>query len=192
MISFSLLTQLWIYSHCISLSGDIELNPGPERDIIQCFSVCHWKLKSKASQKIYKFQSLIAYNWIQKFNIICLSTSYLNSGILSSDSNLQIPSYNFARTDHPSNTKRRGVCQYYRCSLLLKVIDVSYLQECINFEAKIGGKICNFVSLYRSPSQKKDELENFIKASELNLEHTVNKSTFPIVVLSDFNARMQG
>ena len=69
------------------------------------------------------------------------------------------------------------------------VIDVSYLQECINFEVKIGNKTCNFVSLYRSPSQTKDEFENFIKNLEINLEHIANKSPF---LLGDFNARMQG
>ena len=94
--------------------------------------------------------------------------------------------------DHPSNTKRGGVCLYYKCSLPLKVIDVSYLQECINFEVKIGDKTCNFVSLYRSPGQTKDEFENFIKNLELNLEHIANKNPFLIVVLGDFNARMQG
>ena len=143
LISYSFLTQLWIYSHRISLSGDIELNPGPKRDINQCFSVCHWNLNSVASHNFSKIQSLIAYNCIHKFDIICLSESYLNSEILSSDSNLQIPGYNFARMDHPSNTKRGGVCLYYKCSLPLKVIDVSYLQECINFEVKIGDKTCN-------------------------------------------------
>ena len=94
--------------------------------------------------------------------------------------------------DHPSNTKRGGVCLYYKSSLPLKVIDVSYLQECINFEVKIGEKTCNFVSLYRTPSQTKDEFENFIKNLELNLEHIANKSSFLIVVLGHFNARMQG
>ena len=88
--------------------------------------------------------------------------------------------------DHPSNTKREGVSLYYKCSLPLKVIDVSY-----NFEVKISDKTCNFVSLYRSPSQTKDEFENFIKNLELNLEHIANKSPFLIVVLGDFNAKMQ-
>ena len=41
---------------------------------------------------------------------------------------------------HPSNTKRGGVCINCKCLLPLKVIDVSYLQECINFEVKIGDK----------------------------------------------------
>ena len=39
---------------------------------------------------------------------------------------------------------------------------------------------------------KKNESENFINYLKLNLEHTGNKSSFLIVVLGDFNARMQG
>ena len=76
LISYSFLTQLWIYSHRISLSGDIELNPGPKLDINQCFSVCHWNLNSVVSHNFSKIQSLIAYNCINKFDIICLSESY--------------------------------------------------------------------------------------------------------------------
>ena len=135
---------------------------------------------------------MIAHNCIHKCDIICLTESYWNSEILTSDSNFQISGYNFARMDHPSNTKRGGVYPYYKCSVPLKVIDVSYLPECISFEIKIGDKTYNFVSLCRSPSQTKDEFENFIKSLELNLEHIVNKSLFLILVLSDFNARSQG
>ena len=94
--------------------------------------------------------------------------------------------------DDPSNAKRGGVCFYCKCSLPLKVMEVSYLQECINFEVKIGNKTCNFASLYRFPSQTKDEFENFIKTLELNLEHIANKSLFLFVVLCDFSARRQG
>ena len=104
LVSYSFLTQLWIYSYRISLSGDIELNPGPKWDINQYFSVCHWNLNSVASHKFSKIQSLIASNCVHKFDIICLSESYLNSETLSGDSNLQIPGYNFARMDHLSNT----------------------------------------------------------------------------------------
>ena len=67
------------------------------------------------------------------------------------------------------------MCLYYKCNLPLKVIDVSYPKECINFEVKIGDKTCNFVSLYTSPSQTKDEF----------------KCPFLIVALGDFNVRMQ-
>ena len=160
---------LWIYSHHTFVSGDIKLNPEQKRDINQCFSACYWNLKSVASHNFSKNRSLIAYNCLHKFNMICLSESHLNIEILSSDSNLQIPVYNFARMDHPSNTKRGGVCLYYKFLLPLKVIDVSSPKECTNFQVKIGDKTYNFGSLYRSPSQAKNEFENFIKNLELNL-----------------------
>ena len=136
------------------------------------------------SQNFSKFQSLIAYNCIHKCDIICLSE------ILSNDNNSQIPGYYLVRIEHPSNMKRGGVCLCNK-SLPLKVIDVSYLQECINSVVKISDKTRKFISLYRSPNQRKGELKNFIGNFELNLEHIVNKNPFLIVVLGDFNARMQ-
>ena len=45
--------------------------------------------------------------------------------------------------------------------LPLKLINIHYLNECITFEIKLGDKICNFVSLYRSPNQSEDDFENF-------------------------------
>ena len=74
----------------------------------------------------------------------------------------------------------------------MKVIDVSYLRECINFEVKINGKTCNFVSLYSSHSQTKNEFENLIENLELNLEHIAKNSPFLILLLGDFYVRMQG
>ena len=196
LISYSLLTQLLIYSHRISFSGDIELNPGAKQEINQCFLMSHCNSNSIASHSFSKIQSSSAYTCIHKFGIICLSECYFNSEILSSDSNLQISGYNFTRVDHPSNTKRGCVCLYYKCSLPLKVIDISYLQEHINFEVKVGDKTCNLDSLYRSPSQAKDVFEYFIQNLELKLKHIANisasKSTFLILVLGDFNLRMLG
>ena len=75
-----------------------------------------------------------------------------------------------------------------RCVSLLQMFIVSeshyilFLQECISFEAKIGDKTCNFVSFYRSVRQTKVEFKNFIKNSELNVEHTVSKIIFLIIV----------
>ena len=78
--------------------------------------------------------------------------------------------------DHPSNIKRGGVCLYYKCSLTLKVIEVFYLQECINFEVITGKRTCNFVSICRFPGQTTDEFDNFIKNLENDLEHIAKKS----------------
>ena len=87
------------------------------------------------------------------------------------DSNLQITAYNFVRVDHPSDTKRRDVCLYCIYSFYFEVIDVSYLQECIDSEVKIGDKTCNFISFYMSNV-------NFIKNFKLILQLFVNKSTY--------------
>ena len=100
---------------------------------------------------------LKAYIAIHKFDIICLSETYLDSSTTSDDDNLAISGYNLIRSDHPSNNKRCGVCIYYKNFLHLRVLSIQYLQEYINFELNIGGKICNFISLYTSPSQTQDE-----------------------------------
>ena len=84
---------------------------------------------------------------MHEFGIICPSDSSLNSKILSSDSNLQIPGYNFVMMNHPSKAKRGGVSLYCKCSVPLKVIDISYLQNCISFKVEIGDRTCNFAIL---------------------------------------------
>ena len=66
------------------------------------------------------------------------------------------------------------------------------LQECINFEIKIADKICNFISLYRSPSQSKDEFESFADNLELNLDSIIYRNPYLIVVLGDINAQTKG
>ena len=97
----------------IRLSSDIELNPGPKTSSFKCFSICHWNLHSITSHDFLKVKLLTAYN-MHKFDIICISESYLNSDISSSDGNLNIPGYNMSRANHPTGNQRRGVCIYYK------------------------------------------------------------------------------
>ena len=122
---------------------------------------------------------------------ICLSETYLDSSTTSDDDNLAISGYNLIRSDHPSNNKRGGVCIYYKSILPLRVLGIQYLQECINFELNIGGKICNFISLYRSPSQIQDECKKFIDNLELNLETLFQNNPFLIVLIKDLNAKLK-
>ena len=97
---------------------------------------------------------LKAYISVHKFDIICLSETYLDSTVPIDDDNLVISRYNLIRSDHPSNNKRGGVCLYYKNYLPLRVIilNISYLKECLNFQVRIGDKSCNSIALYRSPS----------------------------------------
>ena len=109
------------------LCGDVEINPGPKQNTAKKITICHWNLNSIAAHNFAKLVLLKAYNSVHKFDIICLSETYLDSNILPDDSNLKIPGYNLVRSDHPSNKKRGGVCIYYKSYLPLRIIDVSYL-----------------------------------------------------------------
>ena len=134
------------------------------------FFYCHWNLNSIWAHNFLKLSLLRAYITVHEFDVICLSETYLDSSILHDDVNLQISGYNLYREDHPLNVKLGGVCIYYKISLPLKIKNIHYLQECINFEIKIKDKLCNFISLYRSPNQSQDDFESFINNLEYNLD----------------------
>ena len=102
---------------------------------------------------------------------------------------MEIPGYDLFRADHPPNTKRSDVCIYYKNSLPLNFLNIQYLHECINFEIKIGGKLCRFVSLYHSPGQSQDNFESFAHNLELNIDTATANNTLLTVVLGDFNAK---
>ena len=139
------------------LGGNTELNPGPKQSSINAFSICRWILNSLSAHNYAKMFLLKAYIAIHRFDIICIFETYLHSSTSLDDNNLEISGYNLIRSDHPSNNERGGICIYYKHFLPLRILNVQYLQECINFEMKIGDKVCNFISLYRSPSQSLDD-----------------------------------
>ena len=147
----------------------MEINSGPRHNSVESFSICHWNLNSVSAYNCTKLSSLKAFTAVHKFDIICLSETYLDSSIAPDDGNLEISGYSLVRSDHPSNKKRGGVCIYYKNFLPLQVFDIEYLHEWINFELKIGDKLCNIVALYRSPSQTQDEFEKFSDNLQLNL-----------------------
>ena len=124
-----------------------------------------------------------------KSDIICLSETYLNPEIPISWRKLEIAGYNLVREDHPSNSKRGGICVYNKRPLPFRVIKVKYLQESISFELKIRVKCCNFSCLYRSPSETQDEFETFLNYFELTLDKIHENNLLRTVVLGDFNAK---
>ena len=140
--------HIWLCLTIIRLSGYIEENPGPIRNSNQSFSICHWNLNSITAHNYFTIALLRAYISLHNFDIVCISETYLDSTTALDDKNLEIAGYNLLSADHASNSKRGGVCVYYKGSLALRLIDVHYLQECLIFEILIGGKLCNFISLY--------------------------------------------
>ena len=89
----------------------------------------------------------------------------METGILSDDVNLDIPGYNLVRADHPANAKLGGVCIYFPKPLPLRILDIHFLHECINFEMRISYKVCS--------------MQFFAKSSP-----------FSIVLLGDLNAKL--
>ena len=89
------------------------------------------------------------------------------------------------RADHPANSKRGGVCMYYKNCLPLTVLDIRFLYESIVFDLQISDKQCSFISLYRSPNQSDDDFVLFLDHSELNLDTLAQKNLFFMVVFGD-------
>ena len=48
----------WLYIFLITLSRDVELNPGPKRKVAQTLSICHWNLNSICAHNFCKVVSL--------------------------------------------------------------------------------------------------------------------------------------
>ena len=95
VISIYLLSVKWIYKiFSLLLSGDVELNPGPKPNTDETFSICHWNPNSLLTYNYNKLFLLGAYIAVDKFDVICLSETYLYSTIASDDENLEITSYN--------------------------------------------------------------------------------------------------
>lgn len=54
----------------------------------------------------------------------------------------------------PLNIKRGGACMYYKTLLVVKMVNISHLQECLLCEVMIDNIRRYFTLIYRSPSQK--------------------------------------
>ena len=172
IITFYLFILIYCLRWCSSLillSEDIKNYPGPTSSSGQCFSICHWNLNSITAHNFAKLSLLTAYNLVHSFDIICLSETYLNSETPPNDTRLELPGCNLLRSNHPCNNKRGGACVYYKSTLPLRILNISNLDECTNFN-----KICRFIYLYRPPSQKQNEFQEFESNLEMNLDAFIN------------------
>ena len=92
-------------------------------------------------------------------------------------------------SDLSLNSKSGRVNMYYKNYLNLLIISVNYLSDCLNIEIMIGNKICNFITLYRSPCQNQDDFQAFVDNLEMNLETLAQINPFLTVVIGNFNAK---
>ena len=142
------------------ICGDVELNPGPKKTKFN-FSLCHWNLNSITAHTFSKISLLKAYYHYylsiqHKFDMMYISETYLDSRFPNDDPRLNLPGCNVVGADNPNNTKRSGVCVYFKESLTVCSVTSSYLKEWLLLEIFIQNRKCYVVSLYRSPSQTQD------------------------------------
>ena len=145
-------------------SGNVETNPGPKKSSVIKF--CHWNLNGLAAHDFLKVSLIEAFITTHNFDTICLSETFLDSTVPQHNENIMINLYSLLRADHPSNSKREGVCLYFKEHLPL------IIQECLVTEIIVDNEKCFFTCLYRSPNQNHEELENF--SSNLDLLSNIN------------------
>ena len=105
---FLYVNHFWLFKIVLKLSGDVEENPAPAPSSSQSFSICHWSLNSISAGNYIKLLHLRAYVSTYKFDVICISETYLNSDTSTADENLEIAGYILIGADHPSITNRGG------------------------------------------------------------------------------------
>ena len=124
------------------------------------------------------------YNTINKFDVICLSESYLDSCIASDKDYLNSKYYNLYRADHPNNVKRGGVCAYIRKSLPVKCLNNTHLPECIKFLL-----ITKRVMLFHCMDPLVKLQMNINNLEKLMIDIYSRKAYF-VLMICDFNAKL--
>ena len=135
---------------------------------------------------------MTAYVLVDTFDIICLSETYLNSETSRDDKNVKILGYYLLRASHPPNNKTEGECIFYKITLPLRVLNISYLSICIIFEISIGKKVCLFIHLYRHRSHMQEEIQTFQSNVKLILDAFSYGDVFRTVMIADINAKSKG
>ena len=104
---------------------------------------------------------LQAFNLVvHKFDILCISETHLDSSVSKDDNALSIEGYSLIRADHPSNTKRGGVCIYHNDKISVRQTSNISLPACLACEIVIGKKKGYVITLYRSPSENQGNILN--------------------------------
>ena len=173
-------------SNILIQCGDVEQNPGPKYSSLKFY---HWNLNGLMAHDSTKVSLLQAYVIQHNIDIICLSETFLTSDTQDDDEKIKIDGYSLIRADHPSDSKKGGVCIYYKEHIpLIKRDDLCMLDECLVTEIRSQNEKCFLTCIYRSPSQNCDEFDNFC----LNFESILNQinNEFPLcsVVTGEFNA----
>ena len=177
------LCVVWVIQRLIVLSGDIELNPGPET-----LNFCCWNLNSITAYNYLRLSLIEAYNSVYEYDLIGVVETHLDSS--TEEEKLILNGYSFISQNHPQDIKRGGVGLYIKDSLPYKErSDIATLPKCIVCELHLNRKKFFFTIIYRSPSQNHEEFDIFLINFELMLSKMFAENPYAIIISGDFNCR---
>ena len=81
---------------------------------------------------------------MHKFDIICISETFLNK--TDKDNDLNLNGYSLLEVDYPSTAKRGGICIHYKETLALKMISILFLNESLLCQVTIRSKKCIYTN----------------------------------------------
>ena len=88
------------------------MNPAPKKSF--SLSFFHWNLNGIAAHGFAKISFIQSHALLYNIDFIFLSEPFLDSSIEANNPKHNIPGYTQLQSDHPSNTKRGGVCMFYK------------------------------------------------------------------------------
>ena len=122
------------------------------------------------------------------YDLIAIFETHLDSSY--NENKLRLNGYSFIKQNHPLDIKRGSVGLYFKETLPIKERpDLVPLPECIVCEIKIERKSIFFTVIYRSPSQKQDEFDNFMTDFEIFLSNMSAEKSYAIIISGDLNCR---
>ena len=121
----SVLQIQWLGYRIIILSGDVEINPGPET-----LDFCCWNLNIIVAYDFVRVSLIEAYNSAFNYNLIAIVETHVDS--TTDEGRLALGGYSFINANHPHDVKKGGVGLYIKDSLPSKGRpDLATLLECI-------------------------------------------------------------
>ena len=129
------------------------------------------------------------FNSLYNYDFICLSETFLSLSVSSTLDSLNNDGYNIVRSDHPSGSKRGGVCCYFKESLPIRILKITSMTECLILEMLYSNELVIVSVIYRSPSLSSQEFVQFEMLFSQILNDITSIKTFFSVILGDSNAR---
>lgn len=164
--------------------GDVEPNPGPNRDL----SICHINVRSLCpndrSKRIDEIHSQLCLH--EHYDVICISETWLHPDI--SNATIDIPNYQIFRRDRAEG-RGGGVAIYVHESLPVKQradLEDNNI-ELVLLELTAQNKKFILGCCYRPPGANAREVKTFLETFQTVINNIIFDAAESFFILGDFN-----